>query len=97
MITTAYAGEIDGTRTYAKFRWKYKKAISSWNFKPYIYEEIRYNFIPDYVDRYRIAIGVESRPIKRTTFDFKIYNDQRRREKTWKSLNVCEFGIIFDF
>ena len=73
MITTAYAGEIDGTRTYAKFRWKYKKAISSWNFKPYIYEEIRYNFIPDYVDRYRIAIGVESRPIKRTTFDFKIY------------------------
>ncbi len=66
------------------------KGFTAWKVKPYVADELMYNFDDSNLYRNRLSFGVKSNPIAALSLDLSIMNEKTEKDEQWaENWNTC--------
>jgi hypothetical protein len=68
---------------------------SRWKFKPYVAEEVFYDFTDHDLNQFRTYGGVLFSPLQKVSFDLYVMREDTKKENSWNDILV--FGLMTGF
>jgi hypothetical protein len=66
------------------------KGFTSWKLKPYVADEIMYNFDDGNLYRNRLSVGLKCSPVKALSLDLSLMNEKTESNEEWaENWNAC--------
>ncbi len=70
---------------------------SSWKFKPYVAEEVFYDFTDRDLNQFRTYGGVLFSPLQKVLFDLYVMSEDTKKEGNWSDILVFGLSTGFEF